>query len=391
MINLIEQKQTLIITKHNALTMFKGSNNYKRIASNYINFIILNNLDLNFFSRDIYLNSIKASLSKGSLSVYKTAVNKFLTVAIDFKVLSIKPDTEIVLNENVQETLEGYILYFISELEAKPSTKNTYKKALMIFKTFIESNNLSLTKKAVLDFKDSLNLSPYTVNIYLASVRQFTLFLIDRQETIFKGRTATETSLIIKELTRINKVKNLKIDTSELIKDIFSKNEIKTLLDNTTKKNALIIGLLYFCGLRTIEVVRLDLKDINLKNNTLNILGKGRDTKQLVQINDTLKEMLTAYISTNKVGSLFPGLTTAQIRKNINKVLNRLNLKHGEKKRSCHSFRHSFCVHLIESGLPLHTVQVLARHKSITTTESYIKKLQVTAMRKKGLTNVLSF
>jgi integrase/recombinase XerD len=296
------------------------------------------------------------------------------------------------MRKKLDHSLEAYILFFLSELEARQSTKETYKRSLNEFRKYVELNNLSLNRKAVLNWKEELRvkLSPYTINVYLTAVRQFSAFIVDRQNEIIKDRTPEETALILKELNRIGSVKNLKIDTEELIKDIFTKEEIRTLLSPANKKTGLIIALLYFCGLRTIEVVRLDLKDIDLKNNVLHILGKGRDTKALVQINDQLKALLGAYLEDKTSGALFPNLTTSQIRKNVNALLDKLDLKVGEKKRSCHSFRHSFCVHLIEAGIPLHQVQTLARHKSITTTEGYIKKLKSATMRKEGITNILS-
>jgi len=139
-----------------------------------------------------------------------------------------------------------------------------------------------------------------------------------------------------------------------------------------------ILSLLIFQGLRQIEIVRLNVQDIDFKNRTANILGKGRDDKELIHLHPATVIVLKEYLSKCRFreGALFRSesnfsnglrLTTKSIREIIKQVLSTLQID-----GSTHSFRHFFITKLVKSYKgELLTVSKYSRHRSIQMLEVY--------------------
>jgi len=151
-------------------------------------------------------------------------------------------------------------------------------------------------------------------------------------------------------------------------------------LESTTTNLRLkaILSLLIFQGLRQIEITRLNVSDIDLKNKTANILGKGRDDKELIHLHPTAVKVLKEYLSKYRFreGALFRSesnfsngsrLTTKSIREIIKQILTILEID-----GSTHGFRHFFITKLIKSYKgELLTVSKYSRHRSIQMLEVY--------------------
>jgi len=145
-----------------------------------------------------------------------------------------------------------------------------------------------------------------------------------------------------------------------------------------TARDRALMELLYSSGLRLAELVALDVGDIDLKDRTVRVLGKGRKSRivpvgrlALAALRAWLKERATLAAADEL--ALFVGrggrrLGPRAIQTRVNYWARRQGL--GVHVHP-HLFRHSFASHLLESGGELRGVQELLGHADISTTQIY--------------------
>lgn len=139
-----------------------------------------------------------------------------------------------------------------------------------------------------------------------------------------------------------------------------------------------LMALFLFQGLRQIEVVRLDITDVDIKNKKAFVAGKGKHDKEQIHLHPSVVKILKEYIKATKFreGALFRSesnnsngsrLTTKSIREIIKQVFNLLDIE-----GSTHGFRHYFITKLIKAYKgELLTVSKYSRHSSIQMLEVY--------------------
>jgi len=197
---------------------------------------------------------------------------------------------------------------------------------------------------------------------------------------------------------------------------VMSQSEVKLVLSNLQGQHLLMARLLYGCGLRLMECVRLRIKDIDFERNLLYVRaakgGKDRITLLPKSLTDDLKAqfrrvkqihqqdlakgygetILPTALSKKYPGAgkefrwqyVFPGknlipdprtglITRHHIMESgLQKAVKRAVELVGINKRiSCHTFRHSFATHLLENGVNIRVVQRLMGHTDVKTTEIY--------------------
>ena len=199
---------------------------------------------------------------------------------------------------------------------------------------------------------------------------------------------------------------------------VLTREEI-VLIFNHLKSNSqkwLIAGLLYGCGLRLIEALRLRIKDIDFGQKCIIVRDSKGNKDRVVPLPTTLTDPLRKQIEhANEVHTrdlkaglgrvsmpyalarkypnadralvwqyVFPSTqisrdpVSGELKRHhlfdsiMEKAVARAVKTSGVLKRvTCHTFRHSYATHLLESGKDIRTIQILLGHNDVKTTMIY--------------------
>lgn len=139
-----------------------------------------------------------------------------------------------------------------------------------------------------------------------------------------------------------------------------------------------MMELMYSSGLRLAELVSLDINDLDLKDATVRVTGKGSKGR-MIPVGRKAQHALRAWLSQR--GALVPDHNPAVFISSRGKRISpravQLRLRAWGIRQGInsplhpHKLRHSFASHLLESSGNLRAVQELLGHADISTTQVY--------------------
>jgi integrase/recombinase XerC len=153
--------------------------------------------------------------------------------------------------------------------------------------------------------------------------------------------------------------------------------EIKA-TDILSIRDKAIFELMYSCGLRLSELVKLNLDSIDIGDGVVTVIGKGNKTR-LLPVGQQALEATRIWLkqrvilATHDDNALFVSKRGTRI--STRSVQQRL--RHWSKRQGLgthvhpHMLRHSFATHVLESSGDLRAVQELLGHADISTTQVY--------------------
>ena len=158
-----------------------------------------------------------------------------------------------------------------------------------------------------------------------------------------------------------------------MLPSVLSKEEVNGMLNSLSNlKHKLVLGLLYYAGLRLSEVRRLKWQDIDFSRKVIHVKKAKGDKDRIVFLHDALSRIIEengfkkeGLVLVSERGSLYSERAIQEIAKIAAR-------KAGIKKRvTPHTLRHSFATHLLEAGADIRHIQKLLGHSNLQTTQIY--------------------
>ncbi|MBE7635064.1 tyrosine-type recombinase/integrase [Tenacibaculum finnmarkense] len=293
--------------------------------------------------------------------------------------LAIKEPQNIVEISSIK--VEELVDSFIDDQDIKQSSKELYRRTLKQYFNWVTTKNYLLSeisRPQIIEYKENLlssGMSNLTVGSYITSVRRF-------YEWAEANKYYPNVAKGIKTPKRKPQFKKQPLLPTQAI----------ALLDyfkDKTLRDYAIINLLLRTGLRTIEVIRVNIEDITFKGSqrVLLIHGKGRDEKDnFVILTDKTYKYIEIYLSSRGKTRYSDPLFTSTSNNSKGRRLSTRTISYiakeglkaiglNSKNFTAHSLRHTTAINILKAGGSMEMVQFTLRHTNPATTQIYTATL----------------
>jgi len=309
---------------------------------------------------------------------------------------SIDQKGSLAWRQTIEEARNGIRLRHYSL-----STEKTYLGWMERFKTFMQDRDPHLLESAAM-------------KKYLTHLAVHGRVSASTQNQAFNALLFLYRYILHKELDDLTSVVRAKRKVN--LPTVLSRDEVKNLLSFLDGAYLLMAQLMYGCGLRLMECLRLRIKDLDFENDLLMVRsGKGEKDRALI-IPEKIKGELSKHVASVKeihdqdmkmgygevslpdaLEKKYPGapkewgwqwvfpaeklsvdprtgkvmrwhIHPSAIQRAVKEAVMKAELP---KMASCHTLRHSFATHLLEAGHNIRTIQELLGHQHVNTTMIY--------------------
>ncbi len=276
--------------------------------------------------------------------------------------------------------LEEFLRYLAAERRCSPLTVRNYRRDLTAFFAWLGADPETFDPSRIgaedlrgwmLHRTETARLSAGSVNRELSSIRSFLHWL---RRT---GRTQRDVGL---EVASLRAPKRLPVFVPESRMQPIVAECSGAAGSFTGERNALVVLLLYTCGLRLAELVGIDRDDFADDFRSLRVRGKGGKMR-VVPLLEFVRERVLGHIGRidrEKIcrsgeKALFLSLKGERISRSTVQRIVKSELTHGgvQGRKSPHVLRHTFATHLLDGGADMRDIEELLGHASLQATQVY--------------------
>ncbi len=280
----------------------------------------------------------------------------------------------------IRASIVPFLDYLTKEKRYSQNTLLAYTSDLNQLIDYIESvvpeeeqTRLRLDAKLLSGYLHSLKdkgYKPSTVARKVAAAKSFIAFLLEKgklQDDLTPILTSPKVRKPVPKPLSVSDIRNLLAEPAKL-----STPE--------AKRDKTMLELLYATGLRASELMALNVKDINLKKNTVKCVSRGSRTR-VIPIDDKVAQVIKEYrdnarlqlTNDEKETALFVNRRGERLtRQGFWQIVQYYANKAGlDIKVTPRNIRHSFAIQKLRSGADLQSVKELLGHAHVSTTKAY--------------------
>lgn len=294
--------------------------------------------------------------------------------------------------------IERYLTHLTKERRLSPHTDSNYRRDLVAFADWCDGQQIAawasldsqhIRVHAARCHRDGLG--PRSIQRRLSALRGFFDYLIREGELKQNPAAEIRAPKAPKRLPKALDVDRMSrllqkgaatphdvVQATGAASTATAASATSAATDGLDVRDLAIMELLYSSGLRLAELVGLDLANLDLKDRTVRVLGKGSKTR-IVPVGKQAVAALQAWLG-ERAGLAAVGENAVFVGRNGRRLGARavqLRVAEYAKRQGIdvkvhpHLFRHSFATHLLESSQDLRGVQELLGHANISTTQVY--------------------
>ena len=277
------------------------------------------------------------------------------------------------MDKSAEQVRENFLHHLETEKRFSANTVSSYRRDLESLEKYCLDKKITAWKNLKTHHLRtysakifSRGLGPRSIQRRLSGIRSFMNYLL--REGLIKSNPASgvKTPKAPKNLPNV-----LDVDQINQLLNIRETNPVSL-------RDKAILELLYSSGLRLSELVNLNPIDLNLKDKSLMVMGKGGKTR-LVPIGQKAIEAVNQWLDVRgqlaktDEEALFVGIKGVRLgQRAIQARITHWGKKNGIQQGVYpHLLRHSFATHLLEASGDLRAVQELLGHKDISSTQIY--------------------
>lgn len=285
----------------------------------------------------------------------------------------------------MDEHLNKFITYLITEKNASPYTIKNYRHEVGQFLDFLKEQGI--------DSWDEVD--RYVLRRYLAWLQAEGYVKASITRRISELRSFCR-YLLREGILDTNPIRVISAPkVPRRLPDYLHPHEVEALLaapDLTApqgQRDRAIMEVLYASGLRVSELVSLNLSNVDLRYGQIRVWGKGAK-ERLALLGGPACRAMTRYIQDGRpklikenkpTNALFLNRLGGRLStRSVNNILDKYAKLAGLGRRvTPHVMRHTFATHLLDGGADLRTVQELLGHADLSSTQIYTHVSQARA------------